>query len=130
MREQRKSRARHADAKRTAEQKKLMQQHPSLNVSPGSLYLYDQKAADELKKMADEAAAIRAKKPVEDFVRALTEVPGKFPSTFLFHRGDPDQPKDAIAPGGLTILDAAAVQTRQAGEACRRPAAGWRSRTG
>ncbi len=93
------------EAKRNAEQKKLMQQHPSLNVSPGSLYLYDQKAADQLKKMADEAAAIRAKKPVEDFIRAMTEVPGQVPVTNLFHRGDPDQPKEAIAPAGLTILD-------------------------
>jgi cytochrome c553 len=94
------------DAQRNPEQKKLMQQHPSLNVSPGSLYLYDQKAADQLKKMADEAAAIRAGKPVEDYIRALTEVPGTIPVTNLFHRGDPDQPKQAIAPGGLAILDA------------------------
>lgn len=92
-------------AKRNAEQKRLMQQHPSLNVSPGSLYLYDQKAADQLKKMADEAAAIRAKKPAEDFIRAMTEVPGQIPVTNLFHRGDPDQPKEAITPGGLVILD-------------------------
>ena len=93
------------EAKRNAEQKKLMQQHPSLNVSPGSLYLYDKKAADELKKMTDEATAIRAKKPVEDYIRAMTEVPGTIPVTNLFHRGDPDQPKEAIAPGGLAILD-------------------------
>ncbi len=94
-----------APGKRSAEQKKLMQQYPSLNVSAGSLYLYDGKAAAELKKMADRAAAVRATKPPEDFVRALTEVPGQVPTTFLFHRGDPDQPKQAIAPGGLTVLD-------------------------
>ena len=35
----------------------------------------------------------------------VTEVPGQVPVTFRFHRGDPDQPKQAIAPGGLTILD-------------------------
>jgi Protein of unknown function (DUF1553)/Protein of unknown function (DUF1549)/Planctomycete cytochrome C len=93
------------DGKRNAEQKKLMQQHPSLNVSAGSLYLYDQKAADQLKKMADEATAIRAKKPVEDFIRAMTEVPGQIPVTNLFQRGDPDQPKEAVAPGGPAILD-------------------------
>jgi mono/diheme cytochrome c family protein len=93
--------------KRTAAQKKLMQEHPSLNVSAGSLYLYDSKAAAELKKMADAATAVRKKKPMEEFVRVLTETPGRVPRTFLHHRGDPDQPKDAIAPGGLTILDAA-----------------------
>jgi mono/diheme cytochrome c family protein len=94
-------------AKRSPEQKKLMQQHPSLNVSAGSLYLYDAKAAAELKKLADAAAALRKTKPVEAFVRALTEVPGKVPTTFLFHRGDPDQPKEAVPPGGLAVLDGA-----------------------
>lgn len=94
------------DARRTPAQKKLMQEHPSLNVSAGSLYLYDKPAADELKKMADAAAEVRKKKPVEQFVRALTEAPGKVPTTFLFHRGDPDQPKGAVPPGGLSVLDA------------------------
>src|SRR5439155_236146 len=68
-------------------------------------YLYDARAAAELKKLADRAAAVRARKPAEDFVRALTEVPGRVPTTFLFHRGDPDQPKQPVPPGGLTVLD-------------------------
>ncbi len=93
------------DAKRSAAQKKLMQEHPSLNVSPGSLYLYDAKAADALKKMAEGAAEMRKKKPVEEFVRALTEVPGKVPQTVLFHRGDVEQPKGVVPPGGLAVLD-------------------------
>jgi hypothetical protein len=106
MRDQARTARKTPDAKRNAEQKKLMQEHPSLNVSAGSLYLYDSKAADELKKMGERAAAVRAKKPVEEFVRALTETPGKSPPTFLFHRGDPDQPKEQVAPGGLAVLDA------------------------
>ncbi|MCE9532712.1 MAG: DUF1549 domain-containing protein, partial [Planctomycetes bacterium] len=93
------------EAKRTPEQKKMMREHPNLNVSAGSLYLYDKKAADELKKMTDDAAAIRAKKPVEEFVRTMTETPGLLPATRLYYRGDPDQPKQTIEPGGLTILD-------------------------
>ncbi len=94
-------------AKRTAAQKKLMREHPSLNVSAGSLYLYDSKAAAELKKLSAAAAEVRKKKPTEEFVRALTEVPGRLPTTFLHHRGDPDQPKQAVAPGGLAVLDTA-----------------------
>jgi hypothetical protein len=82
-----------------------MRKYPSLNVSAGSLYLYDAKAAAELKALADRADALRKQKPVEEFVRALTEVPGQVPTTFLHHRGDPDQPKQPVAPGGLTILD-------------------------
>jgi hypothetical protein len=93
------------DAKRSAEQTDLMRKYPSLNVSAGSLYLYDAKAAADLKVLADRATELRKKKPVEEFVRALTEVPGRVPTTFLHHRGDPDQPKQPIAPAGLTILD-------------------------
>jgi mono/diheme cytochrome c family protein len=93
------------DAKRSTEQKELMRKYPSLNVSAGSLYLYDAKAASELKVLADRAEALRKQKPVEEFVRALTETPGRVPTTFLHHRGDPDQPKQPVAPAGLTILD-------------------------
>ncbi|OWK37856.1 DUF1553 domain-containing protein [Fimbriiglobus ruber] len=92
-------------AKRTAEQKDLLAKYPSLNVDSGSLYLYDSAAAAALKKLADEAAAVRAKKPKEEFIRALTEEPGKVPPTVLFHRGDPDQPKQALQPGTLAVLD-------------------------
>lgn len=92
-------------AKLTAAQKKLLQQHPSLNVSAGSLYLYDKKAADHLKKLTADAAAIRAKKPVEEFIRTLTEPAGKLPETRLFHRGDPDQPKEVVSPGALTVIE-------------------------
>ena len=97
--------ARDADAKkRTPEQKALLKKHPSLNVSAGSLYLYDRKAADELKKMADEAKKIRDRKPKQEFVRGMTEVPGQLPKTFLFFRGDHDQPKQELAPASLTVL--------------------------
>jgi mono/diheme cytochrome c family protein len=93
-----------AAAKRTSEQRKLLREHPSVNVGAGSLYLYDSKAAKDLAVYADRAAKLRATKPVEDFIDALTEVPGKIPTTLLFYRGDPDQPRQAVAPGGLTIL--------------------------
>jgi hypothetical protein len=91
--------------KLTAEQKQLLKEHPSVNVTAGSLYLYDAKAAAELKKYADEAAKVRATKPAEDYLRALTEIPGQVPVTFLFKRGDHQQAAQAVAPGGLSILD-------------------------
>ncbi|MEO2025903.1 MAG: DUF1553 domain-containing protein [Fuerstiella sp.] len=94
-----------ADAKkRTAEQISLFKKHPSLNVTAGSLYLYDKKAADQLKTMADEATKIRATKPPEEFVRALTEVAGRVPVTKLFFRGDHDQQKQELMPAGLTVI--------------------------
>jgi len=92
------------EKKRTAEQKKLLKEHPSVNVSAGSLYLYDRKAADDLKKIAARAAKVRGTKPIEEFVRALTEVSGQVPATFLFYRGDHDQPKQQLKPASLTIL--------------------------
>ncbi|MCA9116455.1 MAG: DUF1553 domain-containing protein [Planctomycetaceae bacterium] len=92
------------EKERTAEQKALLKKHPSVNVSAGSLYLYDKQAADDLKKMAEEAKAVRDTKPVQEFVRCLTEVPGKVPESFLFHRGDPEQPRAELQPAGLSIL--------------------------
>ncbi len=106
MREKASASRKTPEAKRTAEQMKLMQEHPSLNVDSGSLYLYDPKAAAELKKQVEAATVLRAMKPVEQFVRVMTETPGQLPPTFLFNRGDIEQPKDKIAPGGLNILDA------------------------
>lgn len=89
---------------RTPEQKALFKKHPSLNVTAGSLYLYDKKAADQLAAMADDAKKLRATKPQEQFVRALTEVPGQRPVTHLFYRGDHEQPKQELTPAGLTVI--------------------------
>jgi hypothetical protein len=89
---------------RTDEQQALMKKHPSLNVTAGSLYLYDSKAAAELKEMADEATAIRGRKPAEHFVRALVEPAGHTPPSHLFARGDHQQPKDELQPAGLSVV--------------------------
>ena len=90
--------------KRTAEQKKLLADNPSVNIHPGVLYQYNQKAADDLKAMDAKIAEIRARKPPEDFLTALTEPADKVPVTYRFHRGDPKQPKEAITPGALSVL--------------------------
>lgn len=92
-----------AAGKRTPEQRKLLEGHPSVNISPGILYQYNQAAADELKKDMAVIVAKRAEKPVEDFLSVANEVPGVVPATFLFHRGDHRQPKDTVKPGDLTI---------------------------
>jgi hypothetical protein len=93
-----------AEKDRTPEQKELFKKYPALNVNPGSLYLYDRKAADSLKELADKAASIRATKPPEEFVHALTEIPGQVPATHFFFRGNHDQPKQELAPADLTIV--------------------------
>ena len=102
------------DAKeRTDEQTALLKQHPSINrLNAGSLYLYDTtyktKHAATLKEMTAKAAKIREKKPKEEFVRAFTEVPKKpeaIPATFLFHRGDPESPKEEVTPSDLSVFE-------------------------
>ncbi len=93
------------EKKRTAEQKQLLKDHPSVNVTAKSLYLHDKKAADDLKAIAAKAAKLRATKPAEEFVRALTEPAEKQPpATFLFYRGDHDQPKQEVAPSELSVI--------------------------
>src|SRR2546428_4059612 len=90
--------------KRTAEQKKLLGDIPSVNINPGVLYQSNQKAADDLKAMDAKITEIRERKPPEDFISVLTEAPDKVPVTYRFHRGDPKQPKEAIHPCVLTVL--------------------------
>jgi len=89
---------------RTDTQKDLLAKNPSVNITPGVLYQYNQAAADDLKKDADQIAAIRAKKPVEEFLRVLTEPAGKIPPTHLFYRGDHRQPKQVVSPAAPTVL--------------------------
>ena len=99
-------------AKRTPAQTKMLKEWPRINqLSSGSLYLYDTtyktKHADELKAMTAEATKVRAKKPVEEFVQAFSELPKTpttIPATFIFNRGNIDQPKDKVKPGELTVL--------------------------
>ena len=92
--------------KRTAEQKKLLEDQPNLNVSGGNLYQYNQGHADKIKEYNSRIGEIKKKIPVEEFLRATTEPSSEIPRTFLFHRGDYRQPKQEIAPGGLTITAA------------------------
>ena len=70
-----------AAASRSAEQKRLLASNPSVNITAGVLYQYNQAAADDLKKENAKVAAKRAEKPVEDFVSVLDEVPGVVPET-------------------------------------------------
>jgi hypothetical protein len=89
---------------RSEEQKALLAANPSLNISAGTLYQYNPKAADELKADRERVAAKRAEKPVEDFIAVLDEIPDVRPETRLFHRGDHRQPLDPVGPGDLTVI--------------------------
>ncbi len=89
--------------KRNEEQKQLLSANPKVNLSPGVLYQYNQKAADELKADQSVIQQKAAQRPIEDFIPVLNEVAGQIPATFLYYRGDYRQPKQQVSPGDLTI---------------------------
>jgi hypothetical protein len=90
------------DKARTPEQKQFFKEHPSA-LARYSLDLYNRTWEDWVVATKAEGARLRATKPPEGFVMALCES-GEVPETRLFHRGDHDQPRQAIAPGELAVL--------------------------
>ncbi|HAA61797.1 MAG TPA: hypothetical protein DCE39_12800 [Planctomycetaceae bacterium] len=70
-----------------------------------AIRLRSEKAAADLKTFAARAEEIRARIPSEGFLRALTEVPGKVPATFVFYRGDHQQPQQKVEPGELSVVN-------------------------
>lgn len=92
--------------KRTKEQNAILAKYPSVNISPGVLYQYLPEAAKDLKKYDERIRQARAKKPKEQFLRALVEPTNHVTETKLFHRGDPEQPKQTVLPGPLTVTQA------------------------
>lgn len=91
--------------KRTSEQVALLKKHPSADVQ-GALDLYDPEKNKKVLAKQEEASKLRGTKPAEPFIGALTEVAGKIPDTFLFARGDHEQPKEKVDPAEIEILRA------------------------
>ncbi len=92
-----------ADKDRTPEQKALIKKYPSA-LALYSLDLYDKDLQKKVTDKQAEATKLRATKPPEGKVMALTEVKGHVPETHLFYRGDHDQPQQLVGPGELTVL--------------------------
>ena len=91
--------------KRTPEQQKLMRDYPSLNVDRGSAILYDGARINEFNKRYEtQQAEVKAKKPADRYLASFSEVPDQAPTTFVFFRGDIQQPRESVLPGGLSIL--------------------------
>lgn len=89
---------------RTPEQQQFLKEHPEVNVDAGSLDLFDRPAFDMVQAVRAKAAEARNAKPPEPFVMGVNERAGQVPVTQVFHRGDHDQPMDAVTPGELTVL--------------------------
>jgi len=112
--------------KRSEEQKQLLKQFPSVNISAGNLYQYNKGHADELKAIDKRIGEIRAKKPIQRFLRVLNEVPGTVPQTFVFHRGEFSQPTETVTPAALTISAAPGQRVQLADNDQERPSTGRR----
>ena len=93
---------------RTPEQEALLKKYPSA-LANKALDLYDKDAQKKVTDKMAEATKLRATKPAEPMVMALTEVKGGVPETRIFHRGDHDQPTQPVEPGELTVLATPAV---------------------
>jgi len=97
-------------AKLNAERKKLTDNKDADNAEAlkkldGQIqYFRDSLTKAVLDAMAKKAADVRATKPEEPFIRALTEQAGKVPVTHLFFRGDHSQPKAAVKPADLSVV--------------------------
>ncbi len=101
-----------AEKDRSPEQKALLKKYPSA-LALYSLNLYDQKKQDLVDAKVKEADALRATKPPQSFVMALTEVKGQVPESKLFNRGDHEQPVRSVTPGELSILAAPEIESFQ-----------------
>ena len=97
--------------KRTPEQVALLKKYPSADVQ-GALDLYDPEKNKKVLAKQEEASKLRGTKPTEPFIHGLTEMAGKAPDTFLFARGDHEQPKDKVEPAEIEILRAAMLAWR------------------
>ena len=95
-------------SKRSADQKALLKLYPRIEkISQGSVYLYDGRAYNAItREFAAKTTEAQKGRPAENALALLTEVPGRVPMTHLFDRGDPRQPKQAVAPGELSVLTA------------------------
>jgi len=97
---------------RTPEQKALIKKYPNA-LALYSLDLYDKAKQKQVLDKRAEATKLRATKPAEERIMALTEVKGTVPETRLFHRGDHDQPKQVVTPGELSVIATPAIENFQ-----------------
>ena len=92
-------------AKRTEEHKKLLREFPTFQ-DHIILSEVNVEGAKSVESVRARAGVLRGMKPPDPMVHCLIEEPGKQVETVLFHRGDPQQPREVLAPGNLTVLSA------------------------
>ncbi len=95
--------------KRTPEHQKILRYFPTFqdHIILGEIDVDGAKRVAEVRQKATE---LRAAKPVDPMVHCLVEETGKNVESFLFNRGDYQQPREKVKPGGLTVLASLAPQ--------------------
>jgi hypothetical protein len=98
-----------ASAKRTDDHKKLLREFPTFqdHIILGEI---DPEGAKTVAAIRQRASDLRSTKPANPMVHCLTEEPGRNVDTFLFQRGDHQQPRQKVTPGELTVLAAYSTQ--------------------
>jgi hypothetical protein len=90
----------------TASQKALLARYPRVKpawVIKAFLQLYDKEAAKRFAEQEKEVARLRATKPAAVCLMTVREtVPP--PASRVFARGDPEQPRQPVKPGELSVL--------------------------
>ena len=93
--------------KQTAEQKSLLDSHPTVRTIDwivGQLIEYDMPAYRKFEEEEKKVAEIRKTKPQPRMVMNVQESAEAIPVSTVFFRGDPMQPAKPVTPGELHVL--------------------------
>jgi hypothetical protein len=94
-------------AEQTDEQKELLDRYPtvrSIDWIVGQLVEYDAKAHDGFQEEEKKVAELRATKPLQRLVMAVSENREQVPVSRVFFRGSPESPTDEVKPSEITSL--------------------------
>ncbi len=97
-------------AKRSPEQLQLLREFPMFqdHIILGEI---DREGANKVEEIRKRATADRALKPADPMVQALVEASAEPVTTVRFHRGDPQQPREALKPGLLSVMGLGGLDT-------------------
>ena len=97
-----------APSKRTEEQNELLKTYPMVKpvstIAGGLLVEYDSVAYRKFEKEKEKVTAIRDTKPPRRIVMATREVPDVVPTSYVFFRGNPESPGEAVEPAEIMVL--------------------------
>ncbi len=97
-------------AKRSPEQLQLLREFPMFqdHIILGEI---DREGANKVDEIRKRATADRALKPSDPMVQALVEASAEPVTTVRFHRGDPQQPREVLKPGLLSVMGLGGLET-------------------